>query len=109
MPSCAGLLLTGGADVAPERYGEARHATVTDVDAARDEYEIALVTAAIAADLPVLAICRGLQVMNVAAGGSLIQDIPSRSGAAVPHQVPNPKDAIAHDVSHRPGKPSGRN
>ena len=101
--SCAGLLLTGGADVAPERYSEARHATVTDVDAARDEYEIALVTAAIAADLPVLAICRGLQVVNVAAGGSLIQDIPSAVGAAVAHQVPNPKHAIAHDVSLIPG------
>ena len=97
--SCAGLLLTGGADVDPERYGEARHPTVTDVDAARDEYEIALVRAALAADLPVLAICRGLQVMNVAAGGSLIQDIPSAVGATVPHQVPHPKDAIAHDVS----------
>jgi len=101
--SCAGLLLTGGADVAPERYGEPRHSTVTDVDAARDEYEIALVRAARAARLPVLAICRGLQVMNVAAGGSLVQDIPSQVGTAVPHQVPNPKDAIAHDVSIVPG------
>ena len=101
--SCAGLLLTGGADVAPERYGEARHPTVTDVDAARDEYEIALFRAALAAGLPVLAICRGLQVMNVAAGGSLIQDIPSQVGTAVPHQVPNPKDAIAHEVSVVPG------
>jgi putative glutamine amidotransferase len=101
--SCAGLLLTGGADVDPGRYGEARHATVTDVDAARDEYEVALVTAALAADLPVLAICRGLQVMNVAAGGSLVQDLPSQVGTAVPHQVPNPKDAIAHDVGIVPG------
>jgi putative glutamine amidotransferase len=101
--SCAGLLLTGGADVAPERYGEARHSTVADVDTARDEYEIALVQAALAAGLPVLAICRGLQVMNVAAGGSLIQDIPSQVGTAVPHQVQNPKDAVAHDVSIVPG------
>jgi putative glutamine amidotransferase len=97
--SCAGLLLTGGADVAPEYYGEARHATVTDVEGARDEYEIALIRAALAANLPVLAICRGLQVMNVAAGGSLIQDIPSQVGTAVSHQVPHPKDALAHDVS----------
>lgn len=96
---CGGLLLTGGADVAPERYGEARHATVTHVDAARDEYEIALIRAALAADLPVLAICRGLQVMNVAAGGSLVQDIPSQVGTEVPHQVAEPKDAIAHDVN----------
>lgn len=96
--SCAGLLLTGGADMAPEWYGEVRHATVTDVETARDDYEIALVRAALAANLPVLAICRGLQVMNVAAGGSLIQDIPSQVGTAVSHQVANPKDAIAHDV-----------
>jgi len=96
--SCAGLLLPGGADVDPGRYGEARHPSVTDVDVARDEYEIALVRAALAADLPVLAICRGLQVMNVAAGGSLIQDIPSQVGPAVPHQISQPKDAIAHDV-----------
>ena len=101
--SCAGLLLTGGADVDPARYGEARHPAVTDVDAARDEYEIALVRAALAADLPVLAICRGLQVMNVAAGGSLFQDVPTQVGTAVAHQVPHPKDAIAHDVSVAPG------
>jgi putative glutamine amidotransferase len=101
--SCAGLLLTGGADVDPARYGEARHPAVTDVDASRDEFEIALVRAALAADLPVLAICRGLQVMNVAAGGSLIQDVPSQIGTAVAHQVPHPKDAIAHDVSVAPG------
>jgi len=101
--SCAGLLLTGGADVAPERYGEARHSTVTDVDPARDEYEIALVRAALAAGLPLLAICRGLQVMNVAAGGSLVQDIPSQFGTSVRHQVANPKDAIAHDIVVSPG------
>jgi len=97
--SCAGLVLPGGVDVDPARYEETRHATVTDVDVARDEYEVALVRAALAADLPIFAICRGLQVMNVAAGGSLIQDIPSQVGNAVPHQVADPKDAIAHDVS----------
>lgn len=96
--SCAGVLLTGGADVGPDRYGEPCHPTVTDVDIARDEYEIALVRAALAADVPVLAICRGLQVMNVADGGSLVQDIPSQVGAAVPHQISTPKDAIAHDA-----------
>lgn len=97
--SCAGLVLPGGVDVDPATYGEDRHATVTDVDAARDEYEIALVRAALAADVPILAICRGLQVMNVAAGGSLIQDVPSQVGAAVAHQVAQPKNAIAHDVT----------
>ena len=101
--SCAGLVLPGGVDVDPARYEEARHPTVTDVDAARDAYEMALVRAALAADLPMFAICRGLQVMNVAAGGSLIQDIPSQVGNAVPHLVADPKDAIAHDVSLGPG------
>jgi putative glutamine amidotransferase len=101
--SCAGLLLPGGADVGPDRYGEDGHPTVTDVDVARDEYEIALVRAALEAGVPILAICRGLQVMNVAAGGSLIQDIPSQVGTAVPHQVSTPKDQIAHDVSVVPG------
>jgi putative glutamine amidotransferase len=101
--SCAGLVLPGGVDVDPARYEETRHATVTDVDVARDAYEIALVRAALAADLPIFAICRGLQVMNVAAGGSLIQDIPSQVANAVPHQVADPKDAIAHDVSLGPG------
>ena len=97
--ACAGLLLTGGVDVDPALYGEPRHATVTEVDAARDEYEMVLVRAAVAADLPILAICRGLQLMNVAMGGSLIQDVPSQVGTAVAHQVPDPKDAVAHDVS----------
>ncbi len=97
--SCAGLVLPGGVDVDPATYGEEPHPTVTDIDAARDEYEIALVRAALAADLPILAICRGLQVMNVAAGGSLIQDVPSQVGAVVTHQVAQPKNAIAHDVS----------
>jgi len=101
--SCEGILLPGGADVAPERYGEVRHSSVTDVDAARDDYEIALVRAALASDLPVLAICRGLQIMNVAAGGSLIQDIPSEVGTSVVHVVSTPKDAIAHHVSVEPG------
>jgi putative glutamine amidotransferase len=106
--SCAGLVLPGGVDVDPARYEETRHATVTDVDIARDEYEIALVRAALAADLPIFAICRGLQVMNVAAGGSLIQDIPSQVGNAVLHQVAHPKDAIAHDVSLGPGSRLGQ-
>ena len=74
------LLLPGGIDVDPARYGEAPHATVPSVDAARDEYEIALVAAALAADVPMLAICRGMQVLNVASGGTLVQDIPSQVG-----------------------------
>src|SRR5262245_11519815 len=67
-----GLLLTGGLDVDPKLYGEAPHPT-TETAPERDHFEIPLTRAAIAGDVPVLAICRGVQVLNVAAGGSLVQ------------------------------------
>lgn len=81
-----GLILTGGEDVAPPRYGERPHPTVGEVHAGRDEFELALVRGARARGLPTFAICRGVQVANVALGGTLVQDIPS--------QVP---DALAHE------------
>jgi putative glutamine amidotransferase len=93
-----GLLLTGGRDVDPALFGEAPHETYQPSEPGRDEHEIALVRHAIHANLPILAICRGLQVMNVAVGGSLVQDIPSGVPGAVSHQVPMPKHAIAHEV-----------
>jgi putative glutamine amidotransferase len=96
-----GVLLTGGADVDPALYGESAHPTV-EVDPERDEYEIALARLAIARDLPVLAICRGAQVLNVAAGGTLIQDIPSAEDSALAHSVVEPRTAIAHDVRVSP-------
>ena len=70
------LVLTGGVDVAPERYGETPHPTVKRTEPARDTFETALLEAALSRDLPVLAICRGHQLLNVALGGSLLQDIP---------------------------------
>src|SRR5437773_8783258 len=79
-----GLLLTGGDDVVPGRYGEAPHATVVNVDAARDDFEVGLVTAARVRDLPIFGICRGIQVLNVACGGTLVQDVPSQISGAVP-------------------------
>src|SRR5512132_4168670 len=76
-----GLLLTGGGDVDPALYGEMRHETVDDAEPGRDEFEIDLARRAVAADLPLLAICRGAQVLNVAAGGTLVQDIPSAAAS----------------------------
>ena len=81
-----GLMLTGGADVDPARYGQPRHSSVAHVSAPRDATELALLEAAHRLHKPVLAICRGIQLMNVAFGGTLVQDIPS--------EVPN---ALAHD------------
>jgi putative glutamine amidotransferase len=93
-----GLLLTGGGDVDPALFGETPHQTYRAAEPGRDEHEIALVRAAMAAELPVLAICRGLQVMNVAYGGTLVQDIPSAIASAVTHQIDMPKNAQAHEV-----------
>jgi putative glutamine amidotransferase len=93
-----GLLLTGGGDVDPVLYGEARHESVEDAEPGRDEFEIDLARRAMSADLPVLAICRGAQVLNVAAGGTLVQDIPSTIGRVLDHSIIRPRDAHAHDV-----------
>jgi putative glutamine amidotransferase len=81
----AGLILTGGEDVDPAHYGAAAHPALGEVHAQRDAFEIALVRAARARRLPTLAICRGVQVVNVALGGTLVQDLPSERPAALAH------------------------
>jgi len=96
-----GLLLTGGGDVDPARYGAAPHEKLDEVDPARDEFEIALIAAARSRDLPIFAICRGVQVLNVAAGGTLVQDIPSEVTGALNHSLvvpPHPPYELAHEV-----------
>jgi putative glutamine amidotransferase len=93
-----GLLLTGGADVDPALYGEARHSSVEPAEPGRDEFELALVRLAVERDLPVLAICRGVQVLNVALGGSLVQDIPSQTPGTRAHSVADTPITWAHDV-----------
>lgn len=93
-----GLVLTGGGDVDPSLYGEAPHPTFESAEPGRDDFEISLVRAAMKADLPCLAICRGMQVLNVALGGSLIQDIPDQVPGALTHSVREPRYAIAHEV-----------
>jgi putative glutamine amidotransferase len=94
-----GILLTGGGDVDPVFYGEDRHASVEDAEPGRDEFEIDLARRALASDVPLLAICRGSQVLNVAAGGTLVQDIPTGVDSELPHRVAEPKNADCHDIS----------
>lgn len=98
----AAILLTGGRDVDPSLYGETPHAT-TDVDRARDRFEIPLARVAMERDVPILAICRGVQVLNVAGGGSLVQDIPSAVTTDLAHSIVEPKDHVAHGVAVTPG------
>jgi putative glutamine amidotransferase len=94
-----GLVLTGGEDVEPSLYGQPRseHCGVSNID--RDRTEIALVKAARERRLPVLAICRGPQLLNVALGGTLIQDIPAEVPNSLGHEVRDDRSARVHDVS----------
>lgn len=96
-----GLLLTGGDDVTPSQYGEPAHEATVEAESGRDEFEIALVTAARRQGLPVFAICRGIQVLNVACGGTLVQDIPTQVTGALPHALqvpPNQPYSLAHEI-----------
>ena len=83
-----GLIFSGGEDVDPQRYGAAPHARTETASSLRDDYEFALMRAALDLQLPALAICRGLQVANVALGGSLHQHVPDVFGTSVPHSFP---------------------
>ena len=93
-----GVLLSGGGDIDPAIYKEPRHPKTNDADTARDSFELELARLAIESDLPMLGVCRGLQVINVAGGGTLIQDIASEVNHPLGHEVPTPLYAIAHEV-----------
>jgi putative glutamine amidotransferase len=100
-----GLLLSGGGDIDPALFGQLRHRSTQGVSDERDRMELALARWSLAEDKPVLAICRGIQVMNVAAGGTLIQDIPSEVPSAVAHTYSDdtPRDYVAHTVRVKEG------
>ena len=92
------LVLTGGGDIDPARFGEQRHPTVYDVSASRDELEIDLTQRALAEEVPLLAICRGIQVLNVALGGTLYQDIASDLRSPIQHSQKERRDQPTHSV-----------
>lgn len=92
------LVLTGGDDVSPARYGEPPHPALGRISDERDAAEIALVQSARELALPTLAICRGVQILNVALGGTLIQDIPSQVGAGINHDPDTPRTSHSHQV-----------
>ena len=98
-----GLLLTGGGDVDPQHFGEPRHPTLVEVSEARDALELELAGRALAQGLPLLAICRGIQVLNVALGGSLHQNIPSEPGSPLAHSQTERRHQPTHHVKVREG------
>jgi putative glutamine amidotransferase len=93
-----GLLLAGGADIDPLSYGQRAHAETAGTVPERDDFEIALVRAGIERDLPVLGICRGMQLINVARGGTLLQHLPERLGHHEHRRVIGSFDGADHEV-----------
>ena len=98
----AGLVLTGGEDMDPRLFGEEPHPAAGEAHAARDAYELALARTAAGHRIPTLAICRGMQVLNVALGGTLIQDIPSQSPSAIEHNATDKRGERVHRVDIDP-------
>ncbi len=98
----SGLLLTGGGDVDPARYGEAPHSTLYEVAPARDMLETSAIHIALEQRLPVLAVCRGIQVLNVALGGTLFQDVGTEPGTQLQHSQTEPRDQPTHKVKIEP-------
>jgi putative glutamine amidotransferase len=94
-----GLCLSGGPDLHPTVYGAAPHPALGPTEPHLDIFEVALVRAAEARDLPVLAICRGLQVLNVARGGTLVQDLPSERPSEIVHRQLRAARVPTHDVT----------
>lgn len=92
------LIVTGGGDLDPRCYGGTAHETVYNVDAERDATELRLVRELLTSDLPAFCICRGMQVVNVALGGTLIEHLPDEVGERVAHRAP-PREQVRHAVT----------
>jgi putative glutamine amidotransferase len=93
-----GLILAGGADIDPDAYGSERHAETLGTVPERDTFEIALTRRAFERDMPVLGICRGMQLMNVARGGTLLQHLPESHGHHEHRRNPGSFDGADHEV-----------
>jgi putative glutamine amidotransferase len=97
-----GLVFTGGEDVDPAEYGAAPGARTTSIHRQRDRCELALAGIARQRKIPTLAICRGIQLMNVALGGTLVQDIPTERPSPIEHDKSDERTMRVHDVTIEP-------
>ncbi|HEX5192628.1 MAG TPA: gamma-glutamyl-gamma-aminobutyrate hydrolase family protein [Solirubrobacteraceae bacterium] len=103
-----GLILSGGGDVDPATYGADRHPETSHVSAERDAFELALTRRAVQCDMPVLGVCRGIQVLNVAFGGTLLQHLPEHVGHGEHRRVAGSFDDADHDVQLTEGSLAAR-
>lgn len=102
LEKCSALLLTGGLDVYPGRYGKEYDISCCEIDLHRDSVEFALIKKAFKMKLPILGICRGEQILNVAMGGSLIVDIPQDYDTTVRHRCSDDIPCV-HEIQIIPG------
>jgi len=103
-----GLILAGGADIDPGSYGSERHPETVGTVPERDTFEIALARRALERDLPMLGVCRGMQLMNVARGGTLLQHLPESHGHHEHRRNPGSFDGADHDVRLQDGSLAAR-
>ncbi len=94
-----GIVFTGGEDIQPHYYGDTPHDKLEEVSPARDTFELMLMKMATDRNIPTLGICRGLQLMNIAFGGTLYQDLPSQHPSTINHRQENPGTIPTHTVS----------
>ena len=102
---CSGFVLTGGQDVDPKIYGETPLPQCGTPNETRDQTDYLILCYAMEHNLPLLGICRGIQLINAGLGGTLWQDLPSQTGTKIMHSQPPPRDIPVHDVRIIPGTP----
>lgn len=104
LPRLDGVLFTGGVDLQPGLYGEMRRAETGESDPALDAFEMAIAQRALQEDLPILGVCRGMQLLNVVLGGTLYQDIASQRPNAIDHcRRDRPRTDLTHTIAVEPG------
>ena len=102
---CDGFCVAGGADISPERYGAERHPLCEAPQLYRDALDLAFIRQVLKSGKPLLAICRGMQMLNIACGGTLFQDIPSECPSEIAHRQTEGEFELSHYATPIPGTP----